>query len=184
MSLLPALLRLAPLDRLPRTGWLLRGVDPPESIAGHVLGTAQVALALAAGDDGPLDLGRLLTLVLVHDAPEAASGDLPAPAGRHLPPGAKAEMEGSLARELLGPLGSAEAFEEFAAGQTREARLARLSDRLQLGVRLVEYRRAGWAGLEEFRTGLEALDCDGFPAAEGLRVEILGALDELGPPPA
>lgn len=177
MPLLEPLLRLLPLDSLPRTGWVVAGVPDPESIAGHVLGTAHLALALAPRVEPPLDRARVLEMVLVHDLPEAASGDLPRPASAALPPGAKHAMEDRLAEELVAPLGSAEAWAELRAGETREARFARLCDELQLGVRLVGYRRAGRAGLGEFAEGLLALDCAEFPPAEELRREILAALD-------
>jgi putative hydrolase of HD superfamily len=178
MSTLTPLLRLLSLDRLPRTGWVLRGVPQPESIAGHVLGCAHVALALAPRVAPALDLGRVLAMLLVHDAPEALSGDIPRKAGGALPAGAKAAMEGTLARELVEPLGGVamSAWSEYLAGETREARFARLCDRLQLGVRLVGYERAGARGLEEFRAGLEALECGEFAPAEELRREILAAL--------
>ena len=48
-----------------------------------------------------------------------------------------------------------------------------LCDSLQLGVRLVGYRREGRAGLDEFRRGLEELDCSGFAPAQALLDEIL-----------
>jgi len=118
-------------------------------------------------------------MALVHDAPEAASGDLPTPAARHLPPGAKGALEEGLARELLDPLGETarRAWDEYREGATREARFVRLCDALQLGVRLVGYQRAGRRGLREFRAGLEALDCSEFTPAKTLRREILAALD-------
>lgn len=178
MSTLTPLLRLLPLDRLPRTGWVLRGVPEPESIAGHLLGCAHLALALAPRVEPGLDLGRVLAMLLVHDAPEALSGDIPRIAGQALPAGAKAAMEGTLARELITPLGApaSDAWSEYRAGETREARFAHLCDRLQLGVRLVGYERAGHGGLEEFRAGLAELDCGEFAPAEELRTEILAAL--------
>ncbi|MCP3920491.1 MAG: HD domain-containing protein [bacterium] len=177
--LLSPLLDLLALDRLPRTGWVIAGVPAPESVAGHVLGAAHVALALAPRVNPALDLGVLLSAILVHDAPEAASGDLPKRAAEHLPGGAKAVMEDGLARELLGALSPAAlaAYAGYLAQDTRESRLARLCDKLQLGVRLVGYVRAGQAGLGDFRPGLEALDCGEFPAAQALQAEILAALD-------
>jgi putative hydrolase of HD superfamily len=177
---LDALLALLPLERLPRTGWVLRGVGAPEPVAGHVLGTALVALALAPRVEPPLDVDRAVSLAVLHDAPEALSGDLPKRASQLLPEGAKAHMERAAARELLAPLSDAalERYEEYAAGETREARFVKLCDRLQLGLRLVAYVRAGERGLGEFRRGLEALDCSGFAPAAELRARLLEALDE------
>lgn len=68
------------LKRVPRQGWLDRGVPPAdtESVADHSLGVALLAWmaaleAQAAGAD--LDPGRVLALALVHDLPEAEIGD-------------------------------------------------------------------------------------------------------------
>ena len=151
-----ALLALVPLDSLPRTGWILRGVEAPESIAGHVIGVAYVALALCprvqTREGGPLDFGRVLSMALVHDAPEALSGDIPRPAAAHLPKGAKRAMEEALANEVVRPLGpsAGAAWDEYTAQKTREARFVKGCDRLQLGVRLLAYERAGQRGLDEF----------------------------------
>ncbi len=178
MQLLDTLLGLLPLDRLPRTGWVQGGVSDPESIAGHLLGTAHIALALGPRIEPSLDLERVLAMALVHDLPEAASGDLPRPAAAHLPPGAKARMEDELARELVEPLSdaAARAWREYSKRETREARFVALCDTLQLGVRLVGYERARRGGLGSFHAVLAELDCDGFPPAEALRLEIMGAL--------
>jgi putative hydrolase of HD superfamily len=171
---LDALLGLCPLDSLPRTGWLLRGVQPAESVAGHILGVAHVALALAPRVEPALDLGRVLAIAVVHDAPEAASGDLPRPAAAHLPPGAKRSMEDALARELVAPLSSeaAEAWRDCVEGASREARFVKACDVLQLGVRLLALERAGHGGLEEFWEHLAAADFAEFPPAEALRTAI------------
>ena len=180
-SLLSALRALVALDHLPRTGWVLRGVAQPESIAGHLLGTAHLALALAPRVQPALDLGRVLGLALVHDAPEAWSGDLPRPAARHLPQGAKQIMEQSLAAEELAPLGAhvVAAHAEYQAGTSREARFVHLCDRLQLGVRLLAYLEAGQRGLDDFCAGLESLDVGEFEAARELLDDLLARVREL-----
>ena len=177
MALLESLLRLLPLDDLPRTGWILGGVSQPESVAGHILGTSHLALALSPQVEPPLELGRVLAMALVHDAPEAGSGDLPRPAAIHLPEGAKKQMEDALAGEVLAPLSgpATEAWAEYSAQETREARFVALCDSLQMGVRWVGYQRAGWRGLGNFEAHFSALDCREFPAAEALRQEILGS---------
>lgn len=179
MPFLEPILGLLPLDDLPRTGWVLRGIPAPESIAGHILSTAYVALALTPDVTPALDLGRVLTMTLVHDAPEALTGDLPRIAAELLPEGAKAQLEAGATERLLRPLApiAAEAFAEYRSQATREARFVRLCDKLQLGARHVAYVRAGQQGLEEFRAVAAGLDCSEFAPAEALRLEILSALD-------
>jgi len=176
MSHLEPLLALLALDRLPRTGWVQRGVPEPESIAGHVLGTAHLALALAPRVEPALELARVLVMALVHDVPEALTGDLPRAASDLLPPGAKQQMERGAAERLLDP-DAAVAFHEYQAQETREARFTRLCDKLQLGVRLVGYRRSGQRGLEEFSAGLRALDASEFAPAAELLAELIAELD-------
>ena len=174
---LEALLDLGSLDALPRTGWLLRGVQPAESVAGHLLGVAHLALALAPRVDSPLDLGRVLAIAVLHDAAEARSGDIPGPAGSRLAPGQKRALESSLADDLLTPLSATarDAFEEFQAQETPEARFIKACDRLQLGVRLVGYERAGWRGLDEFWDGLDPELFAEFAPCSGLCAELLSS---------
>ncbi len=176
-DLLEALLDLGPLDALPRTGWVLRGVQPAESVAGHLLGVAHVALALAPRVDLPLDLGRVLAMAVLHDAPEARSGDIPGPAGARLGSGQKRALEASLADELLSPLSDTAraAFAEYQAQETPEARFIKACDRLQLGVRLLGYERAGWRGLDEFWNGIEPGLFDEFAPCRQLCEALIGA---------
>jgi putative hydrolase of HD superfamily len=181
MTHLEALLPLLALDRLPRTGWLLAGVAAPESVAAHSLGTALVALTLGPRVAPALDLDRAVSLAVLHDAPEALLTDLPRSAAECLPEGAKAAAEDHAARRLLAPL-SEEAharFNEYRAQETREARFARLCDKLHLGVRWLGYRREGHAGLGEFRAVVAVLDCGEFAPCVDLRAEILAAADRL-----
>lgn len=166
---LSSLLELVSLDHLPRTGWAQRGIDPPESIAGHILGVAFVALTLAPRVTPELDLARVLSMALVHDAAEAVTGDLPLPAAQHLPPGAKHAMERSVAQSLLGPLSGTAltAFEDYFRHDTREARFVKQCDRVQLGVRLLAYETAGQRGLDEFWGGLHPEPSQPEAAAQG-----------------
>jgi putative hydrolase of HD superfamily len=182
---LEALLALTPLERLPRTGWLLAGISSPESVAAHSLGTALVALALGPRVVPALDVDRVIALAVVHDAPEALLTDLPRSAVACLPSGAKEEAERRAAERLLEPLSelAATRFEEFRAQRTREARFARLCDRLHLGLRWIGYRRAGAGNLASFREGIEGLDCAEFGPCARLHAEILRAarvLDDEG----
>ncbi len=169
------LLRLCALDRLPRTGWVLAGVPQPESVAAHSLGVALTALFLGPRVEPALAVERAVTLAIVHDAPEALLTDLPRTATRLLGPQAKARAEDRAAEDLLAGPGR-EAFAEYRAQLTREARFVRLCDRLHLGLQVLRYGREGTHLPPDFRTGLEALDCSEFEPCQELQRDLIGAL--------
>src|SRR6056297_1841506 len=76
---LDALLDAYALKDEGRTGWQLRGVDAPESVAAHSWGVAYLVLALGdrfRGDLPDIDLDRALRLAVVHDVAEAETGDV------------------------------------------------------------------------------------------------------------
>lgn len=177
-SPLNSLLELVPLESLPRTGWVLRGIAQPENVAGHVLGTCFVVLALAPRVTPPLDVDRAVSLAVLHDAPEALTGDLPRMVKGWLPDGAKAHAEEQIAARLLEPLSphAHARWREYADGRTREARFVRACDRLQMGVRALAYRRLGLRGLDDFTAAIRALECGEFAPAEELRQELLAHL--------
>jgi putative hydrolase of HD superfamily len=84
------------LKRVPRTGWLDRGVPPDatESVADHSYNTALLAwaCALARQADGvALDSNRVLQLALLHDLAEATTGDAPPYDASSLPADGDAE---------------------------------------------------------------------------------------------
>jgi putative hydrolase of HD superfamily len=157
-------------------------VREPESIADHSHGTCLVALALGPRVEPPLDVDRAVALAAVHDVPEALLTDLPRSCTERLPEGAKAAAEARAAADLLGPLSALahERFAEYAAAETREARFARLCDRLHMGVEMVALRRAGHAGLEDFAASVAGTDCSEFPPCAELQEEILAAFEASG----
>ncbi|GKZ14090.1 HD domain-containing protein [Haladaptatus sp. T7] len=57
-----------------RTGWQLREVSDPESVAGHTWGVA--LLCLQYGNEADIDTDRALRMALVHDLAEAKTGDV------------------------------------------------------------------------------------------------------------
>lgn len=178
-SVLEALLGTTALGRLPRTGWLQAGVARPESIAAHGLGTCLVVLALGPRVEPALDVDRSVALAAVHDVPEALLSDLPRSAAELLPPGAKRAAEERAAGALLDPLSplARERFDEFAAGETREARFAKLCDTLHMGVAAVALRRSGARGLADFAASVAAVDCAEFAPCAALQAEIAAAFE-------
>ncbi len=72
------------LKRVLRTGWLLRGVPPSsaENVAAHSHTTAILAYLLALQAKESVDFHQLLLMALIHDIPEAETGDIPMSAQR------------------------------------------------------------------------------------------------------
>ena len=58
-----------------RTGWSLRGVADPESVADHSWGTAFLILLYA--ESAGVNRERAIEIALVHDLAEAVTGDVP-----------------------------------------------------------------------------------------------------------
>lgn len=150
--IIDTVLGLDPLADLPRTGWLLRGVRPCESIADHSFGVALVALLLTdalRAEGQQVDGERVLRMALVHDAPEARTGDVPLPSKTAEAKEALAEMGGRVARELL-PATLAEAWGEAEEGASLEARIVKAADKLQMMIKVLAYERQGRGDLGEF----------------------------------
>ena len=150
-TLLDLLLELQVLDRVPRSGYALRGVAQPESISEHSFHLTFLAWALAAEEPG-LDRTRVMELALVHDLAEARTGDLPRTAAHYLPEGAKAAAEKSVASDMLAPLGESatELVAEYQARETPEARFVSVCDKLQLLIKASVYERWGARTMGEF----------------------------------
>ncbi len=177
-TLLPLFERLLSLKLLPRTGWLQRGVAAPESVAEHTFGVA--ALALLVGDLEPdIERGRALAIALLHDIAEALLGDLPATARRLLSPEAKLRAEALAMRELLAGLPEAEGYvalwEEYARGASREARLVKALDRVEMLGQALAYERAGSRALAEFWRDADEGWGEEFPAVRALAHELIEA---------
>jgi putative hydrolase of HD superfamily len=143
------------LKTTPRLGWLQRGVPRAESVADHSHGVALAALLLLEAAGGELDRGRIVTMAVLHDLPEAVTGDLSLGASRLLPDGAKPRLEAAAMDELGAGLplfaGWRAIWDEFEAQETPEAQLVRDADRIDLLVQALAYERAtGTRELEEF----------------------------------
>ena len=167
--LLNLLLESATLKRLPRSGWLLRGVPHVESVAEHSFGVAIVALTLADalvgelegdGEDVQLDVGKVLVMALLHDLAEVRLTDLPVSAVQLLPEGMKGRAEAVAMDQLLAPLPTMmhwkALWQEFEDRSSAEGRLVRDADKLEMMVQCLRYEQAGCRGLEEF---WHAIDC-------------------------
>ena len=154
---LDLLLQAARLKWVTRSGWAMRGVPDPESVAEHSWGVAVLALVLAQESGAPLDRGRLLTTALLHDLQEVVTGDIPSPATGYFPPGAKRQAEEAVLTRLLAALTDGErlldGWREFDGASTAEGRLVRDADRLEMLVQAYLYEESRGSDLAEFWEG-------------------------------
>ena len=136
------------LDDVVRAGWVLAGVDRPESVGGHALGVLAAALTVAERVEAPVDRGRLALLALLHDLPEARVGDVPMMRKRLEDEAAEhAAMEEILTGH---PSFLRDAWEEYRAQKTLEARIVKGCDKLQLMIRARAYEAEGRGDVAEF----------------------------------
>ncbi len=150
-SPLDLFLELQILDRVPRSGYVLRGVPDPESVSEHSFHVVFLVWALGARVSG-IDLSRAMGIALVHDLAEIRVGDLPRTAAPYFPDGAKKAAESLAMDDILAPLPAAarELYEEYEKGESAEARLVKACDKLQLMLKVSVYQSWGQGALAEF----------------------------------
>ena len=134
------LFELGMLKSTPRSGWQFLG-SGGESVADHVFRTAMVAFVLARLD-GAIDADRVLRMALVHDLPEARTGDLNYMNQKYV----RADEE-SASKDLTAGLPFAaeldELLVEFREESTAESRLVHDADQLELLLQLKQEQDIG-----------------------------------------
>lgn len=142
------------LKSVPRTGWFLRGVPEAETVAEHTWGVALITLVLSQGVETPINREKALSMALLHDLPERVLSDIPAPAERYLPSGAKRRAEEAVLKEMLAVLPAADQLEswwqEFEDRSSPEGRLVRDADRLEMLVQARLYEESRGSRLDDF----------------------------------
>lgn len=173
-AIVDAMLGLDPLGELPRTGWVLKGVASPESIAAHAFGVAVATMFLvdALRDAGAQVDGELaLRMALLHDAAEARTGDVPLPSKTAAVREALAALEDDVFSELL-PRRYLALHREAEERKSLEARIVKAADRIQLMVKVLAYSAQGRGDLREFWERAPELGDEGIAPARRVLDEI------------
>ncbi len=146
-SIVNFLFEVGMLKRTPRSGWQFLG-SGGESVAEHSFRTAMIAFVLARLD-GTVDTDRVLRMALVHDLPEARTGDLNYMNQKYVVADERRAAE-EMARSV--PIGAEllELLQEFWAQETAEAIIARDADSLEMLLALKEQLDTGNAQAEDW----------------------------------
>jgi putative hydrolase of HD superfamily len=141
-----------PLDRIARAGYVLRGVPEPESVSAHSHFVAVMTLLFVDEFPEQFDRRKALIMALVHDLCEAQLMDVPMPAADAHFSAVKDQAERTVTRALFEGFSEdyAEAFDEFLAASTPEARLVRGLDKAQMMIKVLMYEREHRGRLKEF----------------------------------
>lgn len=133
-----------------RSGWVLRGVSAPESVADHSWGTAYLCMLYAA--EARVDRARAVEIAVVHDLAEVITGDLAtrvALMSNEDLVAAKRRRESAAMDELLGrgSVGTAaelrELWEEYEESATPVARFVRDMNLIDMCAQAVVYEEGG-----------------------------------------
>jgi putative hydrolase of HD superfamily len=120
---------LGRLKDLPRSGWLRKNVEGPESVAAHSYGVILLTFLLAPSD---LDKYKCLKMAIIHDLQEALVGDITPFDG--VTKKEKNNLEKQAVKELAKKLDFPELenlFSEYEAMKTPEAIFVKDIDRLE-----------------------------------------------------
>ncbi|AFL66493.1 HD domain-containing protein [Desulfurococcus amylolyticus] len=147
------------LRHIPRTGWLLRGVPPviAESVAEHIFLTSIIAMDIAEklwSRNIRLDKARTLSMSIIHDVPEAVTGDI-----IRLVKANAEEYFSIIESQAIKELGIQEyesLYNELSSGETLESIVVKVADDVATileGRRLMEM---GYHQVEEIIVNVEA----------------------------
>lgn len=131
------------LKRYKRTGWLIAGVNDPESIADHSFRAAVFAGVLAAMEGANPERAALLSLF--HDSQETRLTDIPYLAKRYVARAPNEAVTADQVEGLPGPVAGmiAGSVAEYEHKTSLEARCARDADKLDCLIQAIEYREQG-----------------------------------------
>ena len=138
----------ASLKQEPRRGWMQRfRPRRVESVADHSFAVA--LLSLFEGERRGYDMEKMLKLALIHDLEEAITGDLtPGDKKRMTPTNVSREKDLAIARTLARipqriRKDYRELWKDLRSATSKEARLVKDLDRLEMALQAKEYARRG-----------------------------------------
>jgi len=138
-------LEIGLLKKVQRTGWVLKGVKDVESVAEHTWRVAMLALVLAPQLN--LDQLKLTKMALIHDLGEIDIGDIKWESGNKVigSQEKKHRDESKAIKKMFADNPNfaqyVELWEEFNDQKTKEARVVKQLDKLEMVIQALEYEK-------------------------------------------
>lgn len=164
------------LKILKRTGWVNKNIPNPESVAEHSFRTAIMAMVLAPKLG--VSVEKAIKMALIHDIGETKIGDVVTMVGKkYLSNTAeKLALEAKAFKQIFSLIDGDEyvsLFNEFEGGVTKEAKLVKELDKLEMALQAYEYEKQMSINLQDFFESADVL------VKEPALREILAEIEKL-----
>jgi len=149
--------RYLTLKRLPRTGWIQRGVNNPETIASHCWGVSFLTILLVdhlKKKGINVNVEKCLKMAIIHDFHEAVLGDIPTPA---LDPDTKRMIEKIVVERTIKIPEYRGLSIEYIEEKSLEAKIVKLADLLDMVLQAGDYVSDGFSRVKEFAHLIEKI---------------------------
>jgi putative hydrolase of HD superfamily len=141
---------LGNLKTIPRTGWLVRGVAMPETVAAHNWRVSLIAYHLS-NFYPDADKEKIILMALYHELGETKLGDVPTPMGSYF---SKDEVELQICEDIFKEYElfskDKEIIREYFEKETLEKRIVVAADKIDLFMQALFYWEAGNPKIEDF----------------------------------
>ena len=167
-EILKVLISVGKIKKVKRSGWVKRGVKDAESVADHSYRMAMMAIMLA--NKLSLNSEKLIKMALIHDVAEGVTSDIIWEQGTNIIGNheEKTLFERKVMKEIFKE--SEDLYllwEEFEKQTTREAKILKCIDKLEMLIQAGEYEKAEenteslqefWNNVEKYLVGSELED--------------------------
>jgi 5'-deoxynucleotidase YfbR-like HD superfamily hydrolase len=146
------------LKKIKRSGWIRAEIPNPESVSDHSFRCAFMAMVL--GDVLDLDCEKLMKMALIHDLGESKIGDITPYDGvsEEIKKTKEDNAISQIFQDLPREVGYLQLWNEYQAGETKEAQLIKEIDKLEMVLTAYEYQKEfPQHNLSEFYKGLQNL---------------------------
>ena len=136
------------LKNVNRQGWVLKGIEDPESVADHTFRTAFLVMILS-NDHPKLNQARMIKMALIHEIGESVVGDIVYEHGENIisPLVNKHKDERNALMEIFKTMSGKQEYidlwEEWVAQETPEAKYVKCVEKLEMVIQAYEYEQKG-----------------------------------------